>query len=65
MLHPRKRKRKMSSNAINGRSNGREVTTKKGQKVLSAFCGMKTIGSRQYRRKLERLAKRQERKQNA
>ena len=55
----------MSSNAINGRSNGREVTTKKGQKVLSAFCGMKTIGSRQYRRKLERLAKRQERKQNA
>tara|TARA_R100001082_G_scaffold91352_1_gene57957 strand:+ start:255 stop:422 length:168 start_codon:yes stop_codon:yes gene_type:complete len=55
----------MSSNAINGHFNGRELTQKKGHKVMSTFCGRKTIGSRQYRRKLERLAKRQERKQNA
>jgi len=53
----------MSGNAINGRSNGREVTAKEGRKV-AGFFGRKTMGSRQYRRKLERLARRQERKQN-
>lgn len=51
----------MSGN-INGRSNGKEISAKEGRQVSGFFRG-KTLGSRQYRRKLERLARREERSQ--
>tara|TARA_B100000085_G_scaffold135189_1_gene123089 strand:- start:498 stop:662 length:165 start_codon:yes stop_codon:yes gene_type:complete len=44
--------------------NGREITAKEGRKFQGLSFGRKTLGSREYRRKLERLTKRQERKQN-